>query len=65
MRSAGVDFNFRRQFRLGERLFQNVLFIGPLHIVVCRDRDEELRLCLGGLKMRAVRHIGHKSAAME
>src|SRR6266516_4341530 len=65
MRGACVHFDFRGQVHLGERLFQNVLLIGRPHVVVCRDRDEELRLGLRGLKMRTVRHIGYESAAME
>ena len=65
MRGAGIHFNFRGQLRFGERLLQNILLLGRPHIVVCGDRDEELRLGLRDLKMRTIRHIRHKSAAME
>ena len=65
MRGARVHFDFRGQVRLGERLFQNVLLVGRPHVVIRRDRDEELRLGLRGLQMRTVRHVGHESAAME
>ena len=34
-------------------------------VVVLRDRDEELRLGLGRLQMRAVRLIGHETASVE
>ena len=54
-----------KDYRLGERLFQNVLLIGRPHIVICRNRDEELRLGLRGLQMGTVRHLCHESAAME
>ena len=65
MRGARIHFDFRGQVHLGERLFQNVLLIGRPTIIIGRNRDEELRLGLRRLKMRTVRHIGHKSAAME
>src|SRR5208282_4403008 len=63
MRRARVDFDFRLQVRLGERLFQSVLFIRLLRIVVGRDRDEELRLALGGLQVWTVRHGRRKPVA--
>src|SRR5439155_10794546 len=62
---ARVHFDFRRQTRLRERLFQNVLIIGSPRIIVCRNRNEELRLALRRLQMRTIRHISHESAAME
>src|SRR5262245_54946834 len=60
-----VHFDFSGQIRLHEGFFQNVLLIGPLHVVVCCDGNEQLHFGLGGLKMRAVRHIGHQAAAMK
>ena len=45
--------------------FQNVLFIGRPHIVVSRDRDEELRIAFRGLQLLAFLNICHESAAME
>ena len=45
---TGVHFDLRGQARLGERVFQGGLIVGRLLIVICRDRDEELRLALRG-----------------
>ena len=45
-----IHFDFRGQIRFGERLFQNVLVVGRPHIVVCRNRNEELRLAFRGLR---------------
>ena len=49
MRCAGVDFDFRGQIRLLERLFQYVLVIGRPLIIIGRDRNQELRLTFRGL----------------
>ena len=65
MRGTGVHFDLRGQVRLSEGFFEDRFVAGRTLVVVCRDRDEKLRLGLGGLKMRAVRHIGHQAAAME
>ena len=65
MRGAGVNFDFRRQVRLCEGLFENVLFVGRPHIVVGRDCNEELRLGLRGLDVRTVWGVYDQSAAME
>ncbi len=65
MRGALVHFDFRGQVGLGKRLFENGLVVGRPLVIVFRDRDEELRLALRGLKVRAVWHIGHEPAAME
>src|SRR6185295_7342141 len=65
VRGAGVDFDFRRQVRLAERLLQHVLLVGRTRVIVLRDLDQELRLGLRRLQMRTVRRIGDESAAME
>jgi hypothetical protein len=65
VRGARIDFDFRGQVHLGERLLQNVLVIGRPLVVVLRDCDEELRLGFRSLKVRTVRHIRDESAAME
>lgn len=65
MRRARVHFDLRRQLRIGERLFEDNLVIGRSRVIICRDRDEELRLGLGGLKVWTVWLISHESAAME
>ena len=64
MRRARIHLDFRRQFCVAERLF-SVFIVGRSHIVILRDRDEELRLALRRLKMRTVRFIRYKSTAME
>ena len=55
VRGARVDLDFRRQVRLGERLFQHGLVVGRARVVVLGDRDQELRLGLRRLQVRAVR----------
>lgn len=65
MCGVGIHLDFRRQIRFGEGLFQNNLVIGRSGIVICGDRDEELRLAFGSLKMRAIWLVCHESAAME
>ena len=62
---AFVNLDFGGHVCFGERFFQHVLFIGPRHIVVGGDRNEELCFGLCDLKMRTVRPIGHKSATVE
>jgi len=49
MRGPFVDFDFRRQVRLGERFLEDVLLVGRTLIVICRNRDQKLRLGLCGL----------------
>jgi len=65
VRGTCVDFDLRGKLCLGERFLQDVLLIGPLHVVVRSDRDEELRLGFRGLQVRTVWRIGYESAAME
>lgn len=65
MRRARIHFNFRGQAYLGERLFQDVLLVGRPHIVIGRNRDEELRLRLRCPQMGTVRLVCDKPAAME
>ena len=65
MRGVSVDFDFRKQVRLVERFFKNVLLVRRPHIIICRNRDKELRFGLRGLQMRTVRLICHESASME
>lgn len=55
---AGVHLDFGRQVGHCKGLFQDCLLIWRSLVVVCRNRDKELRLCLRCLKVRAVRCIG-------
>jgi len=65
MRCTSVHFDFRGQVCLSKRLLEDGLLVGRARVVIFRDRDEELRLGLRGLKVRTVWRIGHESAAME
>jgi hypothetical protein len=65
VRGAGVDFVLRRQLRRGDRVFHHRLIGRRAHVVVLGDLNQELRFRLGGLKMRAVWHVGDEPAAVE
>src|SRR5438128_1817702 len=60
-----IYFDFRGQMRLGERLSQHVLVIRGAHVIIFRDRDEELRLASRRLQMWTVWFIRDESTAME
>jgi hypothetical protein len=65
MRGTSVNFNLRCQFRVCERLFENVFILGRPRVIIGRNRDEELRLGLSSLQIRTIRRICHQSAAVE
>jgi hypothetical protein len=46
MRGASVHFDLGGQVRLGECFLEDGLVVGRSRVVICRDRDEELRLLL-------------------
>ena len=49
MRGAGVDLDLRGQVRLGECVLEDGLLIWRPRVVICRNRDQKLRLGLCGL----------------
>ena len=65
MLGAGIHFDFCLHARFAERLFHDCLVIGTRHVVICRNRDEELRLGLRGHKMWAGVTIAYQSRAVE
>src|SRR3954453_18928479 len=60
-----VDLNDRRSLRRSERGLEHSLRVMLLLIVVAGDRDDEACLGFRNEEVRAIRVLGHKSAAVE
>jgi len=63
----GFDFigDFGGQFRLLECLLHRDFVVRRPHVVIVRDRDQELRVRLRRFEMRTVRHVRDQPAAVE
>ena len=60
-----INFDLRGQIGLFKRVFKYGLVVGATHIIVLRNRDQELRLRFRRLKVRTVRSIRDEIASVE